>query len=220
MTGYNDTTAGEWGTAAERIVRRWYQQHGSFVVPIHAIEDGGAPYLAGLLRKHVLPDFQVSKAGFSRWVEVKYKDHCVLYQKAQEWRHGIDLPNWQDYLQVETETGIPGYLAILQYRKGPGLSPDPLLLEAAFAALQDVTQEDPARREHARRGMVYWPVSAFGQYPLGMSVSRLELLPRLTRIVHPWERPGKNGTVPNMDAPPRKRIPDGQDALFPRDWRE
>lgn len=214
MTGYDDTTAGQWGTSAEALIRRWYQESGCFVVPVHAIEDGGAPLLTGLLRKHVLPDFQVSRGGASRWVEVKFKDHCVLYQKAREWRTGVDLPNWHDYLQVESETGIPGYMAILQYRKGPGAPPDPLLLEAPFSRLRAVSQEDPTPREHARRGMVYWPVNFFDRHALSASADHLDLLPRLTRIIHPWERQGRSGAVPNMDAPPPKRAPDGQGALF------
>ena len=57
--------------------------------------------LIGQLQKFVLPDFQMFRPGTAPcWVEVKYKDHADKYQKLQQWQHGIDLPNWRAYLEV------------------------------------------------------------------------------------------------------------------------
>ena len=117
---------GRWG---ENEVRSWFERCGWFVVPTNCIEDGGAPMLTGLLEARVLPDLQVARAGSMRWVEVKTKTRACYYQKASQWRHGIGLRVWLDYVAVEHKTGQEGHLAIIQLR------PERMLLLATFAAL-------------------------------------------------------------------------------------
>lgn len=102
---------GQWG---EREVRRKFEREGWFVVPVHLIEHEGAPGLTQALRKFVLPDLQVAGGAEMRWVEVKTKTRAAFYQKTGQWRHGIALRHWNDYLDVCAESGLPGYLAIVQ----------------------------------------------------------------------------------------------------------
>lgn len=172
------------GRACEEAVREWFRSHGWYVLALYAIETGRAPALIGELQNYVLPDLQVSRRGATRWVEVKAKTLAPYYQRAREYRHGVNLDNWEQYLDVETKTGIPGYLAVLQLKPGPDAPPDPILLLASFAALRACVQID------ARPGaqpMAYFPVDAFDRYP-GIAVD-VAMMPSLEpRIVHPWER--------------------------------
>lgn len=195
-----DSPAWVWGCWAENQVRQHLMRQGLFVVPTHAIEDGGAPLLLGMLSAARLPDFQVAGAGAARWVEVKWKDHPALYQKAREFRHGIDLPAWTDYLMVERESGIPGMLIILQFRPGASAAPDPMLLAAPFTRLGRLAQvrEDP--HSTFTRGAVYWPADCFERSPLPAALATAPMTERLTQVIHPWERPAKDGTVPQMAA--------------------
>ncbi len=191
-----DPVARAWGRAAEDAVRRAYTRLGYFVVPAHAIEDGGAPMLIGLLRKYVLPDFLVAKGGIPRWLEVKYKDHCVKYQKTGFFRHGIDRAKWDSYRKVEKITGIPGSIAIIQYRPGASADPFPHLLEQSYSRLEQTVQF-AAPTAHAPTGMVYWNVDDMEIVtPLDFQFTDL---PRLTEVIHAWEQKSKSGHAPAMD---------------------
>lgn len=192
-----DPRARAWGIAAETAVRAALVRLGYFVVPAHAIEQGGAPMLIGLLEKHVLPDFLVARAGMSRWVEVKFKDHCVKFGKTGYFRHGIDLPNWYAYREVEKITGVPGHLAVLQYRPGANVDPDPHLLMQSFAHLHEVIDFQPDPIPTAPRGMAYWNVDEMN------TITRLDFnftdVERLTKVIHPWEARTKSGDAPQAD---------------------
>lgn len=190
-----DPRAQAWGQAAEKAVRAAYERLGYLVVPAYLIEDGGAPMLVGWLRKYVLPDFLVAGRGASRWVEVKYKDHCVKYQKTGHFRHGIDLPKWRAYRAVERETGIPGSIAILQYRPGAHADPEPHLLEQTFSHLHEVIDFAPEPTPTAPHGMAYWNVDEMEtKCRLDFDFRDVE---RLTRVIHPWERRSKTGEAPS-----------------------
>lgn len=177
MRGTPEWALGTWG---ERQVRRWCQQQGWFVVPMHLIEDGGAPALVSELQKHVLPDFQVASNGRVWWVEVKTKTKAARFNKAQEWRHGVDLPNWEAYREVERITGIPGTLMIVQ------LEPELALLVAPFTHLEPFTQIcEP--KDAFPRGMVFWPRDRFEWLSIsaeGPNLPRIE-----PKVSYPWDRP-------------------------------
>lgn len=197
-----DPRATLWGKEAERAVRIAYERLGWFVVPAYAIEDGGAPMLARLIERHVLPDMLLAHRGVSRWLECKFKDHCVKYNKTGFFRHGIDLPKWQAYREVERITGIPGWLAILQFRPGAEADPDPHLLVQSLehlAGILDVAAEPTAT---APRGMVYWNVDEMD------TVTRLDFgldVERLTEVIHPWEMKTKDGRAPHADMNAQQR---------------
>lgn len=101
---------GQWGEAQ---VRKWLESTGKFVVPTSCIEDGGAPALTNLLRRIVLPDYQAFDGSGGGWWEVKTKTRAVKYQKANEWRTGIDLRHWRAYREVERVTNLPGHLVMI-----------------------------------------------------------------------------------------------------------
>jgi hypothetical protein len=197
------------GEAAQDAVREWLKRSGYWVVPLHAIEEGrGAPALIGLIRRHVLPDFQACRDGRTCWVEVKYKDSPVKYQIAGgEYRHGVDLPNWDAYLEVERESGVPGWLAIIQARAGkaPELSFDPMLLVAPFTYLAKWAQRAPEPTPKAARGMVYWPVDAFEPHRIDLA----QPLVLGAKTTHEWDRVGRDGTAPRW-------APSRQGLLWPR----
>lgn len=157
---------GQWG---ERQARSWCEKQGWFVIPAYLIEDGGAPAATRHLEKLVLPDLQVAVNGEARWIEVKTKTLSPVYQKTGDHRHGVDLRNWEAYLEVEAQTGIPGYLMIVQ------LEPHWLLM-ASFAHLLPVVQ--------VYGDMAYWPRDRFERLEVradGPSAPRIE-----PKAEHPW----------------------------------
>lgn len=198
-----DPRARAWGLAAERAVRAAFKELGYFVVPLFAIEDGGAPMLAGLLRNYVLPDFLVARGGSTRWIEVKFKSHCVKYAKTGYFRHGIDLPKWKAYGEVERISGIPGSIAVLQYRAGADAYPDPHLLVQTFEHLRGVVDVEPKATETAPGGMVYWNVDEMDTVArLDFNVTDIE---RLTKVIHPWEARSRAGVAPQADMTLQRR---------------
>jgi len=130
----------------------------------------------------------VCRDGRAWWVEVKYKDSPAKYQIAGEHRHGIDLPNWDAYREVERESGVPGWLAIVQARAGkaPEVPFDPVLLTASFAYLATRAQRDPRPFDFAPRGMVWWAVDAFEHHAIDFTRP-----PALgAKTVHAWDGRG------------------------------
>ena len=203
MSNFRDPRAEAWGRAAERAVREAYTRLGWFVVPAHLIEDGGAPMLTGLLKKFVLPDFLAAKNGKSWWLEVKFKTACVEYRITGFWRHGIDIPKWDDYRKVEELTGIPGWIAVLQYRPSPKAAPCPHLLIQSFEALARVVDFDRRPTASAPRGMVYWNVDEMDVVgPLDFDFTNI---PEMTRKVHAWEEKSKAGLAPQVDLKTQQR---------------
>lgn len=187
------TEAWRWGQWGERIVRNWYREQHYFVVPTSAIREGGAPKLIGLLQAHVLPDLQAARAGEMRWVEVKFKNSPVLFQKTGTWRHGVDLSNWTAYLEVERITGIPGELAIVQLKPGPEAPISPLLLRAPFASLRGLGQETKYRDG---KDVILWDVDRFDRFTISDVVTP-DLRP-LRAVVNPWEGKAADGQAPQI----------------------
>lgn len=98
-------------------------------------------------------------------------------------RHGIDLHHWYAYQQVEAETGIPGLLAIYQYRPGPQEPPDPYLLVAPFADL--VGREQVGQFRPGEPG-AFWNVDRFQRHHL--EIGRVPNVRELNRILRPYEQ--------------------------------
>ena len=188
--------AARWGDLAVDAICKRYASMGRFVVPTHAIETGGAPMLIGLINRHVLPDLLASDPAGPWWDEIKYKDHCQKFQKQTLWEHGIDLPNWSDYLEVQQKTGIRGQLSIVQYRPGQHAEPNPVLLWQTFDELKKHVMI--IERPHAtfNRGAAYWNVDAFKCSPITFVAP--PDLPRLSTSTNPWDRISKTGNAPQM----------------------
>lgn len=175
---------GEWG---EREVRAYLERSGQYVVPASLIDNGGAPMAISLVRANlVLPDVLTIGGGGSAWWEVKTKTVARKYQKTGAWRHGVDKRCWLDYLTVEEESGLPGWLAIVQRRP-------PRLLAAPFERLR--------RRVHAMEGsraayrgaeLVYWDVDDFDLLGGGAVWTEPPPPPIVPKVTHPWD-PGNGG---------------------------
>jgi hypothetical protein len=189
MSHYGE--AWEWGQHGVEEVRLFFQGLGHYVLDVDAIDNGGAPAIISQVRRHVTPDLQVSGGGQTWWVEVKYKSHCVKYQKTGKFRHGIDLANWNAYQQVEHETGIPGLLAIFQARPGAEAPWEPWLLVAPFA---DLTGGQVGQIKGVE--VIFWDVDQFQRHQL--ESGRVPNLTRLTEVIHPWERKDSRGVAPRM----------------------
>lgn len=201
-TNFKQRPEWQWGELGARRARRWFQEQGCFVVPVDAIENGGAPALLGQLERYVLPDMQVVRAVEARWVEVKWKTAPDLYRVVNRWRHGVDLPNWRAYLAVECLSGIPGYLAIFEFKPGPDpdVDPDPHLLLASFADLRLTVQE----QENGKPPMAWFDRDRFDRFPMDLDSDEMPDLILRPRLVHPWERKGAVGPAPR--AGPKQEV--------------
>jgi len=115
-----------------------------------------APILTGPYCGYRLPDFSVISNGSMKWAEVKYKTRSTYAYSRQRYEHGIDLPNWRDYLAICKLSGQPGYLVI-----GDGAAS--LILIAEFSFLQGAAsgRVEYNGKEHFKEGAVFWPVKAF-----------------------------------------------------------
>lgn len=197
---FKNRTATQWGTWGEKIAIKWLQKQGWYVIPVSLIDNGGAPKAVGLLKSIVLPDLQIAGKGGSRWVEVKTKRNPIHFRKARQWRHGIDQPKWDAYLSVETESQIPGDLAIIQIRPGPEAEPEPMLLIAPFDQLQNSAKHEPGKDGP----MVYWATEKFEIFPL--EDCPIPPLPNLRLVEHPWEKKDKRGNAPRFDRSTHPRL--------------
>jgi hypothetical protein len=112
-----------------------------------------APILTGPYSGYRLPDFTILANGGSYWNEVKYKSRQAYYGIAGEHRHGIDLPNWKDYLTVCKLSGLPGFLIIGEGSTGH-------ILIASFARLTATAQVHRCSSAFPF-GMVFWNASDF-----------------------------------------------------------
>lgn len=171
------------GQNGENVVKQWLGRQGYFVVPTADIIDRRfrAPSLVNDYSggRKVLPDFLASCGG-SRWVEVKTKTKDVLFNKSGEYRQGIAERLFQDYLFVQSETRIPGYLAFLVVGSPP--------VKLRIGSLQLLDQ-------HKRRGTmqnvphVFWPIDIFETHEL-VDQDLVMLCPAAqpTNTSYPWER--------------------------------
>ncbi len=71
-------------------------------IPLHKINDGGAPMQKGQDRL-ILPDFDVSSPTFSVYVDSKAKRHPITYRVANELRHGVSKRAWQHYEAISAQ---------------------------------------------------------------------------------------------------------------------
>jgi hypothetical protein len=186
--------AASWGELAEKALRAHYERLGFFVIPLFSMNQSGAPMATMQWKKLVLSDLLLMKSGRTEFAEIKYKDHADKYQKRQQWQHAIDLPNWNAYLQIETESGVPGRLSILQFKPGKEAEPDPCHLWQYFSVLKQCVQIVSTPHTTFHRGAAYFPIEAFKCSPINFVPP--SALPALATNVNPWERKSKAGIAP------------------------
>lgn len=106
---------------------------------------------------------RVNRCRMPRWAEIAAKDKPIEFRAQKEFRHGIDLPYWQECRQVEQATGIPGYLFIIQNRPFEGATPSPLLLVQALSLLKNVPVQEvpPSAQKWAPHGLIMWRQADF-----------------------------------------------------------
>lgn len=197
-----ETRAGQWG---EAVATRWLEDQGWYVAPMHSTGNGGAPLARQRWKGLILPDLQLIGGGETRWTEVKWKTAPVFYQITREWRHGVDLHNWEDYLELSHQSGVPGWLAIVQVKAGPDEDQlEPTLLLAPFVELEPHGTvgkfSDGLRMMFCTKWFDVHRLHGFQHPP-----------PTLRKSVRPWEQKSKAGKAPRFDDPIPSNV---QDQLF------
>jgi hypothetical protein len=120
-----------------------------------------APVLTGPFAGYRLPDFTILANGQSYWLEVKYKSTATSYRNGgNDPQHGIDLPNWRDYLQICKLSGLPGFLILGEGHTGRIIAASFKSLERA-ARVYDLGR---GRNVHFENGAVFWSASVFREW--------------------------------------------------------
>jgi len=173
------------GLKGEKLVREWLKLRGFYVLPASLIDNGGAPALEGYLKKVIASDHLVAGRGRTFWAEVKTYQRAAFYQKYQRWVHGIPIRLWQQYLEAERITGIPGYLYILQLNER-------LILEGKLSEIEVGSQKTEGHHHPPSGPQIFFDVRRFKWY----SLDNLDELPPLPEDLPPktvqiWERDRK-----------------------------
>lgn len=128
------------GDKAEALVEAQIRASGWRYVADRQFRDGTAPMIQGAKDDNIRPDFSVSKAGESAWIEVKGKRYS--HPHDGEKRHGVDLPNWRHYNRVSSTTGMPCWLFIYEQSTGTLLCADLDELPVADKRIRDQYPDD------------------------------------------------------------------------------
>lgn len=117
-----------------------------------------APIAHGPYAGMRLPDFGVIdlQNGGEYWVEAKFKTTSPFFAKRGYHAHGIDLPNWRDYLGICEATKRRGFLVI-----GEGHTGD--ILIAPFERLKACAQVSDPCPSFPKKG-VFWPRDTFSPW--------------------------------------------------------
>jgi hypothetical protein len=116
-----------------------------------------APMATGPYAGLRLPDLSAWVGGRTYWIEAKYKSRQAWYERSANWRHGIDLDNWRDYMKVSEMSGIPGFLMI-----GDGSTGKILVQSFNYLAWCEQIHQLPTSA--FPNGGVFWPVTAFEEW--------------------------------------------------------
>lgn len=126
----------KWGRWGETVATEYLKQEGWYVVQAADIRtERGGPRAIAEHTSSVLPDLLALKGGISRWCEIKVKDSPIIFRNNWQPRHGIDTPYWDHYLTVERESGIDGYLYIIELSEMEGGHINPHLLVQSIRIL-------------------------------------------------------------------------------------
>lgn len=161
----------------ERVVQEWLLRQGYTVTSSGSIHDSRA-------RRGQLLTFV---NGAPRWVEVRTKTKDVFYNKTQEHRQGIESRSFDDYLYVQRESGVPGFLAFLVR------TPEPIKLRLAPLNLLDANKCPGVMGEVPH---VFWPIEIFETHEVvdGDLVAQAPD-PQRVKASHVWEKPAPTSTV-------------------------
>lgn len=153
------------------------------MLPVSLIENGGAPALEGYLKRVIASNNLIAGHGQTFWAEIKTYQRAAFYQKYQRWVHGIPIRLWQQYMEGQQITGIPGYLFILQLN-------DRLILEGKLDEIQIGSQKTIGKQHPPSGPQIFFDVRRFKWYDLdtleGIKAMMPEDIPPKT--VQPWEQ--------------------------------
>jgi hypothetical protein len=109
-----------------------------------------APMATGPYAGYRLPDFSLMPPGGGIvWAEAKRKTKPTFTAIHGTYDHGIDLPNWRDYLAVASMSRLRGFLIIGEGNSGK-------ILIASFEHLQRCAREWKGSCEAFPDGAVFW----------------------------------------------------------------
>lgn len=165
MTSFDEQLAS--ARQIEMAVGAWLIRRGWSVLPVYdysGLADGKAPKLDNGAGGIVTPDLLASKAGETRWVEVKFKARADWTHLTQRLETGINLRLWNHYKTILAETGIDVWLVFVHEAED-------------LVCGQNMTWLSQRAREYTgkkmgRDGMVF--------FPLG----ELKVFCRMSDIVH------------------------------------
>ena len=149
------------GREGEQSVEQWLRARGDYVIRSYDYsgEDGDkAPRMHGLSERYALPDLDVCREGkdgkpIRFWIEVKLKRRASWYEKLGRLEHGISLPLWMDYLQVQAISGCNVWLVIVEEETDEWLAQSMKVLGGVYRIYEG--------EKMGRGGMVFFPRTAF-----------------------------------------------------------
>jgi hypothetical protein len=148
----------EWlGNFGEKLWARIFASSGIRYIPLHKIENGGAPMLEGGSNREILPDFECSADGVSVYMDSKVKTQSIIYRKMSQERHGINKRCWNGYQRTANASGKMCGLGIVElFRDGPSVTWSGSLLVETLTNLGE-----PIPGINGDRHKVYWPRKLF-----------------------------------------------------------
>ena len=176
------------GLKGENLVREWLKRRGFYVLPTSLIENDGAPALEGHLKGIIASNNLVAREGETFWAEIKTYQRATFNQKRHRDEHGIPIRLWDQYIEGQHITGIPGYLFILQLNEH-------LILEGKLDDIQIGSAKTIGNAHPPSGPQIFFDVRRFERY----SIDTLEPLPwpedLPPKTVRPWEKGRKFPTA-------------------------
>jgi hypothetical protein len=145
---------GEWGR--DRVAEL-LKELGWKVTALDRIDNGGAPAMEGPAGFFAaLPDFDTTKLGERRYVEVKTKTAPAFFVKWQREVHGISLRSLDSYKAVQQESGTPCWLVVVERERWNILSaPLSYLIQPMWSRMYQ------GQNEQDNGGNIYFDRQAF-----------------------------------------------------------
>lgn len=109
------------GHYGEVKIRQWLESRGFFTVPSYEFtgKNGDkAPRACRLAEGLVLPDIDCYRDGERFWVECKHYYQAAFNRSLQIQVHGIKRRHYQDYLEIQSQSGSEVWLFVLESKTG------------------------------------------------------------------------------------------------------
>lgn len=151
----SDKRLGDFG---EAICSTVFKTAGAHVIPLSKISVGGAPAAETHNGRTTLPDFDVSLAGGTFYVDCKCKSRVVIFRKTGKRRHGIDRRSHDAYRKASEIFRKRCGLMVVELFDDDGTSWSGALL---VDRLDDLGTPYSAIAGTSQEHMVYWDRKAF-----------------------------------------------------------